>query len=100
EISDATRLFLWPDDTPKDIKPHDKVDLSVALSRSATATEYRFTIRTSMEDRKVIVRVPDLPAVEVQRAAVANQVASAIQAVLSDPQQRDRLLTAPPEASS
>ena len=51
------------------------------------------------EDRKVIVRVPDLAAVEAQRAAVANQVATAVQAVLSDPQQRERLLAAPPEAA-
>jgi len=100
EISDATRLFLWPDDTPKEIKPHDRVDLGVALSRSATASEYRFTIRTPMEDKKVIVRVPDLAAAEAQRAAVANQVATAIQATLSDPRQRDRLRAAPPEAAS
>jgi len=100
EISDPTRLFLWPDDTPKEIKPHDKVDLGVALSRSATANEYRFTIRTPIEDKKVIVRVPDLAAVEAQRAAVASQVATAVQAALSDPQQRDRLLAAPPEASA
>ena len=100
EISDPTRLFLWPDDTPQDIKPHDKLDLGIALSRSATANEYRFTIRTPIEDKKVIVRVPDLAVVEAQRAAVANLVATDIQATLNDPKQRQRLLTAPPEASS
>ena len=98
EISDPTRLFLWPDDTPKDIKPHDKLDLGIALSRSATANEYRFTIRTPIEDKKVIVRVPDLAVVEAQRAAAANLVATDIQATLHDPKQRQRLLTAPPEA--
>jgi hypothetical protein len=100
EISDPTKLFLWPDDTPEDIKPHDKVTLSVALSRSATANEYRFTIRTPIADKKVIVRVPDLAALEAQRAAVAHQVATDIQATLNDPQLRQRLLTAPQDASS
>ena len=46
----------------------------------------------------MIVRVPDLAAVEAQRAAVANQVATDIQATLNDPQQRHRLLAAPPES--
>ena len=100
EISDPTKLFLWPDDTPEDIKPHDKVALGIALSRSATANEYRFTIRTPLADKKVIVRVPDLAVLEAQRAAVANQVATDIQATLNDPQQRQRLLAAPQDASS
>jgi len=100
EVSDSTRLLLWPDDTPKDIKPHDTLAMGIALSRSAQADEYRFTIRTPTEDRKVIVRVPDLAAVEAQRATVANQVASDIHAALADPQQREHLLGAPPGAAS
>src|SRR4029079_6439136 len=59
-----------------------------------------FTIRTPFADKKVIVRVADLAVLEAQRAAVANQVATDIQATLNDPQQRQRLLAAPQEDSS
>jgi hypothetical protein len=98
EISDPTQLFLWPDDTPENIGAHDKVALGVALSRSATANEYRFTIRTPIEDKTVVVRVPDLAAMRSQQAAMANRVATDVQAALADPQQRQRFLAASPDA--
>jgi hypothetical protein len=97
EISDPTQLFLWPDDTPEDIGAHGTVSLSAALSRAATASEYGFTIRTPNEDRKVVVRVPDLAAMKAQQSAAANAVATEMQAALGDPQQRERWLAASPE---
>jgi predicted negative regulator of RcsB-dependent stress response len=97
DISDPTQLFLWPDDTPEDIEAHDKVALSVALSRAATASEYGFTIRTPIEDRKVVVRVPNLAAMKAQQSAVANAVAKDMQAALDNSQQRERWLTASPD---
>jgi pimeloyl-ACP methyl ester carboxylesterase len=100
DISDPTQLFLWPDDTPEDIKAHDKVALGVALSRAATAREYRFTIRTPNEDTKVVVRVPDLAAMKAQQSATANAVAKEMQASLGDPQQRERWLAASPDTPS
>jgi hypothetical protein len=100
DISDPTQLFLWPDDTPEDIKAHDKVALGVALSRAATAREYRFTIRTPNEDTKVVVRVPDLAAMKAQQSATANAVAKEMHASLGDPQQRERWLAASPDTPS
>ena len=76
ENSDPTRLFLWPDDTPQDISRRQGRPGRRPV-RSATANEYRFTIRTPIEDKKVIVRVPDLAAVDAQPAVMAKQVATA-----------------------
>lgn len=89
EISDPTALLLWPDDTPQNIGPHDKVMLGIALSRGATANEYHFTLRTPIApDRKVIVRVPDLQVVRAQQADVARSMAADMQAVLATPGKR------------
>ncbi|MET0659529.1 MAG: hypothetical protein ABW110_15385 [Steroidobacteraceae bacterium] len=89
QISDPTTLFLWPDDTPQVIKPHDKVELGVALSRAATASEYEFTLRTPIApDKRIIIRVPELQAVKEQQVELATKVARDMQAAIADPQQR------------
>ncbi|MET0984928.1 MAG: hypothetical protein ABW034_05915 [Steroidobacteraceae bacterium] len=100
QISDPTTLFLWPDDTPQVIKPHDKVQLGVALSRGATASEYQFTLKTPVApDKRVIIRVPELQAAKGQQVELATKVASDVQAALNDPQQQQRFLNAPADGT-
>jgi pimeloyl-ACP methyl ester carboxylesterase len=97
EISDPS-LFLWPDDTPREIPAHDRADISIALARGATKTQYQFTLRTPIQpDKRISVRVPDLAALNTQQTDVARKVGERIKAALSDPQQIKLLQQAPPQ---
>lgn len=85
EISDPA-LLVWPDDTPRSLDKESTINMSVALSRSASKKEYQFVLRTDVApDRQVIVRVPDLAALNSQQAEAAATVAASIQATLKDP---------------
>ena len=90
DISDPS-LFLWPDDTPLSIAKHSTRNMSIALARSGTKTEYHFILRTNIgPDRPVTVRVPDLAALNAQQTAIARDVGEQIKVALSDPQQLKR----------
>lgn len=95
EISDPS-LFLWPDDTPREIPAHDRADISIALARGATKAQYQFILRTpSQPDKRISVRVPDLAALNTQQTDVARKVGERIKASLSDPEEVKRLRRAP-----
>ncbi len=84
-------LLLWPDDTPRPIGKQSTVSMSVALSRTASKKEYPFLLRTDIgADRRVIVRVPDLAALNAQQAETAGKVAQGIRDALSDPAQLNK----------
>ena len=81
-------LWLTPDDTPRDIAGHDRVEMHIGLGRGATKSEYQFTLRTPIQpDMRVTVRVPDLAALHGQQEDAARKVAEKINAELTDPQQ-------------
>ena len=85
EISDSS-LWLAPDDTPKDIGGHDRVNMSIGLGFGATKSEYHFILRTAIEpDRHITVKVPDLAAISARQADVAKRVAGRLATSLNDP---------------
>lgn len=97
EISDPA-LFLTPEDTPRSIPASSADRMTIALLRNASGNEYRFTLRTDVgPDRKVIVRVPDPPAVKAQQDEIAKVVAAEIKTALSDPTTAARLRGSSPE---
>lgn len=76
-------LFVWPDDTPKELPARTTGRLQFALGLGATATEYRFTLTSDVTaPLPVVVRVPDLPAVTAARTTLATEVSTAVTQLL------------------
>jgi len=84
QISD-NQFHLWPDDTPRQIEPHQTERLHMALGYGALAREYRFVLKTDVTpDRTVIVRVPGVDNVRAKQAALMQSVSREINAYLAD----------------
>lgn len=87
EIDDSS-LWLTPDDTPRDIAGHSRMDMHIGLGRGATRSEYHFILRTTVQpDMRITVRVPDLGAITAQQEDVARKVAQEINQTLTNPYQ-------------
>jgi hypothetical protein len=84
EIDDPS-LWLTPDDTPRDIAGHDRMEMHIGLGRGATKSEYHFILRTTIQpDMRITVRVPDLQALAAQQDELAKRVAEQIKTTLTD----------------
>jgi hypothetical protein len=84
EIDDSS-LWLTPDDTPRDIAAHDRMEMHIGLGRGATKSEYHFVLRTTIQpDMRITVRVPDLQAIRAQQDELARNVAEHIKTTLTD----------------
>ena len=93
EISDPL-LYLWPDDTPKELPPGD-MDMFMALGMGARATRYQFVLRTDVSpDTRVTVRVPNLAQLQAQQVRLVEDVAGGIERMLADPETGPRLRAA------
>lgn len=98
QVSDP-HLFVWPADTPKDLPARTTERLQLALGFGASASEYRFTLTSDASPPlPVVVKVPDQAAVVTRQVALADEVAKALVAVLSDPAQVARLQSAAADA--
>src|SRR5262245_7147752 len=89
-------LYLWPDDTPREIAPHKVVRLRMALGKDAKEKEYRFVLKTDVSpDQSIIVRVPDLTAARAKQAALVQAVSQEINTFLSYPRNEKDLMREP-----
>lgn len=86
EISDPS-LYLWPDDTPKEL-PGERTDrVTMALGYAAKDTEYRFVVRSDVApDQSVVVRVSDVEAMRAKRAQLIDTAMHALNAHLEKPE--------------
>ena len=95
EISDP-KLYVWPDDTPKVLPANTTINMHIALGIGARAQEYRFVIRTDeLPERRVLVRVPDVAALEKQQLRLMQSAKSEVDALLADPVRSQKLRNAP-----
>ncbi len=96
EISDSS-LYLWPYE-PTELAANSTNYIFAALGFAATKSEYRFSIRTDIApDRRVVVRVPSLPGIRAQQAALVNAIAQDLAAQLNDPSESNPLNRSNPE---
>lgn len=85
EVSDPA-LYLWPDDTPRDLAGGSTDRLSMALGFGATASEYRFTLKSDVtEPKQVVVHVKDVEALRAKRAALQDTAVQALNSHLENP---------------
>jgi hypothetical protein len=85
EVSDPA-LYLWPDDTPRDLAGGSTDRLSMALGFGATASEYRFTLKSDVtEPKQVVVHVKDVEALRAKRAALQDTAVQALSSHLDNP---------------
>jgi hypothetical protein len=85
EISDPA-LYLWPDDTPRDLAGGGTDRLSMALGFGASASEYRFVLKSDVSDPKhVVVHVKDIEALRAKRAALQDAAVRALNVHLENP---------------
>lgn len=98
EISDPS-LWLAPEDTPREIPRHDRLNMTIGLGRAAKKSEYHFILRTD-SDLLVTVRVPDMVAVEAQQQESAVKVAERIDVALTDPHQLQQFQQEPTDGQS
>jgi pimeloyl-ACP methyl ester carboxylesterase len=98
EVSDPL-LYLWPNDTPKELAANGREDMHIGLGFGATGTEYRFVLRTDVEpDRHVTVHVPNLPALRAQERKLAQDVTTALENLIGGPTQGPQISRADAES--
>ncbi|MEO8481852.1 MAG: alpha/beta fold hydrolase [Acidobacteriota bacterium] len=95
EISDPA-LFVWPDDTPKELPAQSTTDMFMALGIGAKAAEYHFVLKSDVApDTRVTVRVPNLALVRSEQMQMVQDVAGGIEVLLDGAEgQRLRSLAA------
>jgi hypothetical protein len=85
QVSDPS-LYLWPDDTPREIAGKSTQLMQLGLGFGATANEYGFVLQSdASEDRRVTVRVTDLAAFKKRQLQIAEAINNDILAYVSDP---------------
>jgi pimeloyl-ACP methyl ester carboxylesterase len=91
-------LFVIPGTGPAEIPANGKQVLQFVLSFGATASEYQFVLQTNVSpDLPVTVKIPDLPAVHLERERWLGNTFRDLRATLSDPQEFERLRRAAPD---
>ncbi len=97
EISDPA-LFVWPDDTPRELPANSSTNMFLALGIGAHATEYQFVLRTDVTpaETRITVRVPSLAAVRAEQQQMVQNVAGGIESLLGDASESARLKTLAP----
>jgi hypothetical protein len=84
-------LFVWPDDTPKELAGNRTERVQFALGLGATVSDYRITLASDVSPPlAIVVRVPNLATVRAQQVQLADQVSRDLGAFLSDPQRASR----------
>lgn len=68
-------LYLWPGDTPRELNPGPPQFMFMGLALGAKATEYSFILRTDAppQQRKVVVKAPDLARIVAEQQALLQQ---------------------------
>lgn len=100
EVSD--KLYITPDDTPRDIGGGSTVKLTVSLLAGAIRDEYAFSMQDEDVTRKVRVRVRDKSALARELHQRVDGVVEAVNGSLSRPEVAARLSALPadnPEAA-
>jgi pimeloyl-ACP methyl ester carboxylesterase len=100
QVSDPS-LFVWPDDTPKELAGNTTERVQFGLGLGATASEYRLTLTSDgSPPLDIVVRVPNLAMVRTQQLQLAREVSRDVAALLSDPQRAAAFAAAKPDDSS
>jgi hypothetical protein len=100
QLSDPN-LFVWPDDTPKELAGNTTGRIVFGLGLGATASEYRLKLTTdAAAPPDVVVRVPNLAMVRTQQLQLARDVSRDVAALLSDPERARKFTAAAPDDGS
>jgi len=85
QIADPS-LYIWPDDTPREIPGGNTQLMQLGLGFGANANEYPFVLQSDASpDRRVIVRVADLAAFRKKQRDFAEAVNKDVSAYLANP---------------
>ena len=96
QVSDP-HLYLWPDDTPRDIPARQTELMHMALGFAATSTEYRFVLQSdASSDQPVVVRADNIAELRKKQAKLIESVSGDINSMLSDPSRAKRLASLAP----
>jgi pimeloyl-ACP methyl ester carboxylesterase len=96
QISDP-QLYLWPDDTPREIPAKQTQLMQLALGFAATSTEYRFVLQSDVStDRQVVVKVANIADIHQKQAKLIESASANINTMLADPTRAQRLASLPP----
>lgn len=95
EVSDPG-LYIVPDDTPRELPGEQTQRLMLNLLAGASASEYRFLLRTDLpSEHRVVVRVPDIQAIRKQQAELLGSIVRDLNAHLDDPRNTAALQALP-----
>ncbi len=82
-------LYVWPNDTPRILAGGERIDLFFGLEWGATASEYRFVLRSDAgAEKRVLVKVADLAAMQKEQATLQRQASANVYAMLQGPKDR------------
>jgi pimeloyl-ACP methyl ester carboxylesterase len=96
ELSDPG-LHVWPDDTPRTVAGEGTESLKFALGHQPRTNQFRFLLRADgAPEERVTVRVPNLPQLLQQQAAMTGQLTADLNALLADDTRRTELQRAAP----
>jgi pimeloyl-ACP methyl ester carboxylesterase len=85
QIADPS-LYVWPDDTPREISGGNTQLMQLGLGFGANANEYPFVLQSDASpDQRVIVRVADLAAFRQKQRDFAEAVNKDVSAYLANP---------------
>jgi len=83
----SPNLYVWPDDTPRDIPGKGTEVMKIGLGFGASASEYQFLVESDAPTKeRVIVRVPDIAAFRKKQVELADAINKDVGASLRDPQ--------------
>lgn len=100
QVSDPN-LFVWPDDTPKELPGKTTERVLFALGLGASASDYRVKLTSDASaPLDVLVRVPNLAMARAQQLELARDVSRDVAALLSDPQRAAGFAAAAPTDGS
>jgi pimeloyl-ACP methyl ester carboxylesterase len=92
-------LYVWPDDTPRDLGAHATANLGFLPKSGSHDKEYRLILRTPIApDQNVIVRIANQAALDADRNELTSSVLRQISTVLSQPSEVQHSQTSPDNA--
>ena len=87
EVSNG--LYVWPNDTPKTIEGGERINLFFGLGWGQLSQQYHFTLRSDAgAEKKVIVKVADLTALQLERERLERLASENLNALLRGPKVR------------
>jgi hypothetical protein len=96
-LSEISRgLYVWPDDTPKDIPGAKTETIKVGLGFGATDADHAFVLQSDLPSRqRVIVRISDLASFKAKQKELASQIDKDVANYFADPINRSALAGVP-----